>query len=232
MIWKHFGAFSVAFHDFFPGLGQGLPPVNSSEKKRAMTTISTAVIRPSLHHVTMKTSRLDEMIEWYGLVLGTQVQFRNEVAAWTSNDEANHRIAFLAMPGLGDDADKIRHNGMHHCAFEYASFVDLMSSYDRLRKAGAEPAFCVDHGLTFSIYYEDPEGNYVELQCDNFSDWKLSTEYMRTSRAFSENPIGVFFDPARVYESFKSGADFRTLQKDVRAGRYLPGETPNIGLPA
>jgi catechol 2,3-dioxygenase len=180
----------------------------------------------------MKTSRLDEMIEWYGLVLGTQVHFRNEVAAWTSNDEANHRIAFLAVPGLGDDADKIRHNGMHHCAFEYSSFADLMSSYDRLRKAGVEPAFCLDHGVTISIYYEDPEGNYVELQSDNFSDWKLSTEYMRTSRAFSENPIGVFFDPARVYESFQSGADFKTLQKDVRADCYLPEQIPNVGLPA
>jgi catechol-2,3-dioxygenase len=59
-----------------------------------------------------------------------------------------------------------------------------MSSYDRLRKAGVEPAFCLDHGLTISIYYEDPEGNYVELQSDNFADWKLSTEYMRT-RAFA-----------------------------------------------
>ena len=121
---------------------------------------------------------------------------------------------------------------MHHCAFEYASFADLMSSYDRWRKAGVEPAFCLDHGMTMSIYYEDPEGNYVELQSDNFSDWKLSTEYMRTSRAFSENPIGVFLDPARVYESFKSGADFRTLEKDVRGGSYLPEQDPNVGLPA
>jgi hypothetical protein len=85
--------------------------------------------------------------------------------------------------------------------------------------------------LTISIYYEDPEGNYVELQSDNFSDWKLSTEYMR-SRAFAENPIGVFFDPARVYEIFKSGVNFRTLQQDVRAGCYLPPQIPNIGLPA
>jgi catechol-2,3-dioxygenase len=203
-----------------------------SDEEKAMTIASTTIIRPSLHHVTIKTSHLDEMIEWYGLVPGTQVQFRNAVAAWTSNDEANHRIAFLAVPGLGDDTDKVHHNGMHHCAFEYPSFADLMSSYDRLRKAGAEPAFCVDHGLTFSIYYEHPEGNYVELQTDNFSDWKLSTEYMRASRAFSENPIGVFFDPARVYESFKSGADFRTLLQDVRAGRYLPEQIPNVGLPA
>ena len=55
---------------------------------------------------------------------------------------------------------------------------------------------------------------------------------MRTSQAFAENPIGVFFDPARVSESYKSGADFMTLQKEVRTGRYLPEKIPNIGLPA
>jgi catechol-2,3-dioxygenase len=172
------------------------------------------------------------MIEWYTLILGVQVNFRNDVAAWTSNDGANHRIAFLAVPGLADDAEKVRHNGMHHCAFEYSSFSDLMASFDRLRQAGIEPAFCLDHGLTISIYYEDPDGNFVELQSDNFSDWKLSTEYMRTSPVFAENPIGVFFDPARVYDSFQSGTDFKTLQTAVRAGAYLPHSIPNIGLPA
>jgi len=36
-------------------------------------------------------------------------------------------IAFLAVPGLGDDAEKIRHNGMHHCAFSIRpAFADLM----------------------------------------------------------------------------------------------------------
>ena len=179
---------------------------------------------PTLHHINLKTSHLNEMIKWYSLVVGAEVQFRNDVAAWTSNDQANHRVAFLAVPGLSDDADKVRHNGN--------SFDDLMNHFDRLRAVGIEPAFCLDHGLTILLYYKDPESNFVESQSDVSRDCKLSTEYMRTSRAFSENPMGVFFDPARVYESFKSGADFRTLQKDVRAGRYLPGETPNIGLPA
>jgi catechol 2,3-dioxygenase len=116
-----------------------------------MSATAKNEVRPSLHHVTMKTSRLDEMIKWYGLVLGTQVQFRNETAAWTTNDGANHRIAFLAVPGLSDDADKVRHNGMHHCAFEYGSFAELMSTYDRLRQSGVEPAFSLDHGMTMSL---------------------------------------------------------------------------------
>ena len=188
-------------------------------------------VRPSLHHVTMKTSRLDEMIKWYALVVGTQVQFRNETAAWTTNDDANHRIAFLALPGLSDDADKVRHNGMHHCAFEYSSFAELMSTYARLRQAGVEPAFSLDHGMTMSLYYKDPEGNFVELQSDNFSDWKLSAEYMCASPQFAANPIGVFFDPARVYETFTSGTDFEKLEKAVYAAAFLPDPIPNIGLP-
>jgi catechol-2,3-dioxygenase len=189
------------------------------------------MIRPKLHHVTLKTTRLDEMIEWYSLVTGARVNFRDNNAAWTTNDAANHRIAFLAVPGLQDDPQKKSHNGMHHCAFEYDSFADLMSSFDRLRRSGVEPAFSLDHGLTISLYYRDREGNFVELQSDTFSDWKLSTEWMRTSPDFAANPIGTFFDPARVYDAFKAGTDFKTLQKSMRGGDYLPHPIPDIGLP-
>jgi catechol 2,3-dioxygenase len=190
------------------------------------------MIRPKLRHVTFKTTRLDEMIAWYGAVISAKVQFRDPNAAWTTNDAANHRIAFLAVPGLSDDAQKIKHNGMHHCAFEYDSFDDLMASFDRLRKAGIEPAFCLDHGMTISLYYRDPEGNFVELQSDVFGDWAKSSDFMRRSPDFAADPIGTFFDPARVYEALKSGADFKTLQKSMRAGGYLPDKLPDIGLPA
>jgi len=86
--------------------------------------------------------------------------------------------------------------------------------------------------MTISLYYKDPEGNFVELQSDNFSDWRLSGDFMRNSPQFAANPIGVFFDPARVYETFKSGTDFETLQRSVYAGAFLPDPIPNIGLPA
>ena len=191
-----------------------------------------STIKPALHHVTFKTSRLDEMTKWYEFVVGAQIQFRDGVAAWMTNDGANHRVAFLAVPGLGDDQQKIQHNGMHHSAFEYESFADLMESYDRMRKGGVEPAFCLDHGMTISLYYKDPEGNFVELQSDSFSDWELSSEFMRTSPDFASNPIGTFFDPAKVYDAFKSGTEFKTLQTSIRGGAYLPNPIPNIGLPA
>ena len=90
-------------------------------------------IKPALHHVTIKTSRLQEMVDWYKALIGVEVNFQDANNAWTTNDAANHRIAFLSVPGLEHDADKVKHTGMHHSAFEYDSFDDLMSTYERLR---------------------------------------------------------------------------------------------------
>lgn len=188
------------------------------------------VIKPSLHHVTFKTSRLDEMIAWYGTVVGVKPNFKDDRNCWTTNDEANHRLAFLYTPALEQDPEKRKHTGMHHSAFEYTSFDDLMSTYKRLAGENIYPAFCLDHGLTMSMYYKDPEGNFVELQSDNFGDWKLSTEFIRTSKDFQSNPIGTFFDPEKVYGAHKSGTEFKALQNSIRAGDYLPSPIPDIGM--
>lgn len=189
------------------------------------------IIKPAFHHVTFKTSRLAEMVAWYGTVVGARPTFQDANNAWTTNDEANHRVAFLSAPGLGDDPNKRSHNGIHHSAFEYESFADLMSSYARLRDEGIEPAFSLDHGMTISIYYKDPEGNFVELQCDSYGDWRRSSEWMRSSPDFASNPIGTFFDPERVYQAHKDGQGFDELHVAMRRGDYQPTGTPDLGLP-
>lgn len=189
-------------------------------------------IRPSLHHITFKTVRLQEMIDWYKAVLGLKVQFQDANNAWTTNDGANHRIAFLAVPGLSDDPDKVGHCGVHHSAFEYATFADLMLSYERMKAEGILPAVSVDHGLTTSLYYKDPEGNFVELQSDNFGDWAKSSEWMRTSPIFAENPIGTYFDLARVSQAFSAGRSHEDIQAAIRDGEFAPGHMGDTGLPA
>jgi catechol 2,3-dioxygenase len=204
---------------------------NPAAREAAAPEEPMTVIRPVLHHATMRVSRLDEMLAWYGQLIGARVMFRNELAAWMTNDEANHRVAFLAVPGLSPDPQKVSHNGLHHLAFEYGSFEDLMASYRRLADEGVLPSFCLDHGMTVSIYYRDPEDNFVELQSDCFGDWKVSCEWMATSADFAANPIGVFFNPEKVYAAHRSGIDFSTLHKGMRAGEYLPDRIPNIGLP-
>jgi catechol-2,3-dioxygenase len=184
------------------------------------------VIHPKLHHVNFKTTRIQEMIDWYGVLLGTEVLFQNPFGAWISNDAANHRIALTAFPNFVEDPEKDTRTGLHHTAFEYASFEELNASFLRLREAGIVPDFCLDHGMTFSYYYRDPDGNHVELQVDNFGDWAKSGAYMRESSEFHGNPIGMFVDPDRVAEAAASGASFQEIHTRAMAGGFAPDASP------
>ena len=188
-------------------------------------------IRPAFHHFNLKTTRLQELIDWYATVVGAEVTFQDATGAWLTNDSANHRIALLCFPGFVDDPERETRTGMHHSAFEYASFADLNASYLRLRDAGIERDICIDHGMTLSYYYKDPDGNRVELQVDNFGDWQSSKEWMRTSPDFRANPIGVFVDPACIAEAAQSGESFTEIHRRAMAGELSPLQPP-IDIPA
>ena len=205
--------------------------MNAKKEPRMPTPPTDRVVAPpALHHVTFKTTRLAAMIAWYGLLVGMRVNFQDQGAAWMTNDAANHRIALLAIPGLTDDPEKRSRTGMHHTAFEYPAMDDLMATYARLRDAGVVPAFSLDHGLTTSLYYSDPDSNVVELQVDNHGDWRQSSEWMRTAPEFRANPIGVFFDPEKVYQAHRSGTPFADLQRQVYAGAFAPDTPPDLGI--
>jgi catechol 2,3-dioxygenase len=189
-----------------------------------------AVFHPKFHHANLKTTKLQEMIDWYSTVVGSEVLFQNPFGAWLSNDEANHRIALTAFPNFVDDPDKDTHTGLHHTAFEYGSFEHLNASYLRLKEAGIVPDFCLDHGMTFSYYYRDPDGNRVELQVDNFGDWAKSSAWMREGPEFHADPIGQFVDPDRVASAHAAGAAFEEIHARAMAGEFAP-ETPPVDVP-
>ncbi|MCW3057892.1 MAG: hypothetical protein JWO21_1861 [Solirubrobacterales bacterium] len=184
--------------------------------------INDTPIRPAFHHFNLKTTRLQELIDWYTTVVGAEVTYQDMTGAWLTNDAANHRIALLCFPGFADDPDRETRTGMHHSAFEYDSFTDLNASYLRLRETGIDPDICVDHGMTLSYYYKDPDGNRVELQVDNFADWAASKEWMRMSPDFRANPIGVLVDPSRIAEAAAAGEPFTEIHRRAMAGELSP----------
>ena len=101
----------------------------------------------------------------------------------------------------------------------------------RLAEEGVRPFLNLDHGMTMSMYYQDPEGNGVEIQVDGFGDWAKGKEWMWASEEFGENPIGVFFDPERLVEARKQGLAFEEIHRRARAGEYEPAEVPAVHLP-
>jgi catechol 2,3-dioxygenase len=189
------------------------------------------VINPTLHHVNLKTNRLDEMIQWYGTVIGTTVTHRFAGGAWLSNDAANHRLALLADPAWEDDPDKLQHTGLHHSAYEYPAMDDLLDTYVRLKEHGILPHACLDHGMTMSFYYVDPDGNSVELQYDELGGWSASKRFMQTSPEFAENPIGVTLDPELVVAARDQGTSADELHRRAYAGDFTAQDPLDLRLP-
>jgi catechol 2,3-dioxygenase len=190
------------------------------------------IIAPKLHHTTFTTKRLPEMAAWYELVAGLTPAFYSDEAAWLTNDEANHRIALLSPPGLKHPEDKGHTTGIHHTAFEYNTFDQWLDNYVRLRDQGIKPFLYLDHGITMSVYYQDPDGNGVEIQVDCFGNWGDSKQWISSALEFANNPIGAWFDPDKLVEAREQGLTFEEIHRRSRAGEYAPAVIPDdIFLP-
>jgi catechol 2,3-dioxygenase len=189
------------------------------------------VPRPRLHHVNLKTNKLQEIIDWYSTVLGMEVVHQFPGGAWLSNDDANHRIAILASPQVVDHPERTTHSGMHHLAFEYDSMEDLLETWARLRELDIRPHMVLDHGMTMSFYFVDPDGNSLELQYDEFGDWSKSKEFMRSSAEFEADPIGKFVNPDKLLDAYRDGASADDLHRRAYAGEFSPDEMPDVRFP-
>src|SRR4029453_16266585 len=108
-------------------------PMSDDRSNYATNPRPRPIIVPKLHHATFMTMEIDPMVRFYEAVGGLQPVFYSEHAAWLTNDEANHRIALLRLPGTMPPVDKPHRAGLHHTAFEYAEFDAWLDNYERLR---------------------------------------------------------------------------------------------------
>jgi len=171
-------------------------------------------------HIVYRTPRYDEMIAWYKEVLEAEVVMGSPMVSFLTYDDEHHRIAFINNPALQDASDQM--SGIDHCAFTYASLDDLFATYERLKQAGIEPHWCINHGPTLSMYYRDPDKNQVELQIDIFESNEDVTAWFQKSD-FDSNPVGVKFDPDDLIQRYRSGEERQTL---LTRPRIDPSEVP------
>ena len=59
--------------------------------------------------------------------------------------------------------------GLNHMALQVEDFDVLTEYYHLLREHGTDLR-TTDHGMTKSIYLQDPDGNGIELFCNSFED--------------------------------------------------------------
>lgn len=179
------------------------------------------VLSPSsLAHVVLRTANFQAMIDFWMTFLGAVITHKNDSLAFLRYDDEHHRIAIITMPTTLPRAGNKA--GLHHVAFSYDNLTGLVQSYKQRKEYGILPTWCVNHGPTTSIYYQDPDGNMIETQVDNFDSLEEANEFM-SGGLFAENPIGTDFDPEELIQKMDRGVDESELKKRIEIGpRGMP----------
>jgi catechol-2,3-dioxygenase len=155
-----------------------------------------------LAHVVLRTGRLDEMADWYIRMLEARVVFRDQRACFMTFDDEHHRLGILRVEtGTPPQPTSA---GLEHIAFTYGSLADLVDVYADLKADNVKPIYAINHGPTMSIYYEDLDGNHLELMSENFASDAEANAFVQ-SQAFRNNPRGFRFDPDILLARVRAG---------------------------
>jgi catechol-2,3-dioxygenase len=152
-----------------------------------------------LAHFGLRTRNLPAAVQWYSLALGAQVRFQNDLAAFMSFDDEHHRLVLWDDGDTGEKPEKAR--GVDHVGFSCGGPSELADEYERLKNLGITPALSVNHHFTSSLYYRDPDGNEVEITCDNMPTKAECSDFMATpamAEAMQLPFFGSEFDPEEL----------------------------------
>ncbi|MFZ5607978.1 MAG: VOC family protein [Pseudomonadota bacterium] len=188
-----------------------------------------------LAHVVYRTRRFAEMLDWYATVFDARIQYRNEALAFLTFDHEHHRFALADLnvirpEGAGgkDDRGMV---GVDHVAWEYGSLTELLENYAELKAKGIMPYWCVNHGMSASLYYADPDGNQMEFTVDCLSSKADCTAYFQ-SGALERNPVGVEYDPEDWLARLRSGTPEAKLLAIDSDGEVSPIRGEMLGMRA
>jgi len=160
------------------------PPVEVSSRERAKPRKESGIKVSALDHVHIYVADLDAAVDWYGRILGlvphpstSQLDQRGISGVYMATSRGQYCATFFEgkPPSDGDHTTAFRVPGRLFIAFGEA--LDHLGVPARnggvLRKGD-----CEDHQLAFSYYFQDPDGNHLEITTYDHApvrDWAAGT---------------------------------------------------------
>lgn len=119
-----------------------------------------------LGHIVLKVRDAQQSKDFYMRVLGLKLAHEDleRGAVFLSFGSQHHDLA-LFEPATGETPEAGQ-PGLHHSAWQLGSFEELQAAYRELRELGVAVESTIEHNVTRSVYFPDPDGNRVELYCD------------------------------------------------------------------
>ncbi len=130
------------------------------------------MIRPrKVGHVVLQVKDVERAERFYTEVLGFEVvtRLKRPRGVFFSLGVQHHDLAVLEVP-MDTDPEKAKQPGLHHVALQVGNFDELKECYRTLQAHNVTITGTIDHLITKSIYFLDPDGNGFELYCDEGED--------------------------------------------------------------
>lgn len=128
----------------------------------------------SLGHVVLKVTDIERAEKFYNGILGMPICARldEQGMKMTFFTLGNHHDLAVMQVSGEDKAGGQHAVGLHHVAFRIGHSLDkLVEAKAHLDAAGvaSDP---IDHEVTKSLYFSDPDGNTLELYVDASDAWR------------------------------------------------------------
>lgn len=159
-------------------------PPPQTETKMTATIRRTSAANLKFSHMGLSVKNLDTMEKFYTRVLGFTVTDRGLAGGmqlvFLSRDPLDHHQIVLAS-GRPDQLPPNTANpqfgpSINQISFKVASLTDLRDILTRLNEGGGNSIFPANHGIAWSIYAHDPEGNNLEFFVD--TDWYIKQPFL------------------------------------------------------
>jgi catechol 2,3-dioxygenase len=124
-------------------------------------------VQPRLSHCGIYVRDVGKQVDFYTRVLGLIVSDRgvsrrmgNELAFLTAATDHHHQVVFIS--GRAPQGATT----VNQLSFKVGGLDELKAMFDRVRAAGVSDVRPVNHGNALSFYFDDPEGNGIEVYMD------------------------------------------------------------------
>lgn len=123
------------------------------------------MVSARLGHAHLLVRDVERSTEFYADVFGlTVTEYEPGAWAFLSSGDAHHELALsqIGMDAAGPDEDRV---GLFHLEFEVPDKTSFAVVVRRLVDRGVELR-PVDHRISWGAYFDDPDGNGLEIGCD------------------------------------------------------------------
>ena len=119
---------------------------------------------PRLSHVGLYVHDVPKMIDFYTKVLGFVVSDGAEdgrITFLSRNPSDHHQVVLVRGRATDTEVPMVQ-----QVSFNVGNLANVQRAFRKIRDAGCEGISPICHGNAWSVYFQDPEGNRIEMFCD------------------------------------------------------------------